>query len=89
MGLIGDHVVNVHAQNRAPSALEEGKTELSWIEEGLIDYDHVLALLAKHGFDGYVEAEFLKGESLGEAAMLESLRKDAEYLRALTAKYSS
>ena len=89
IGLIGDHVVNVHAQNRAPSALEGGKTELSWIEEGQIDYDQVLALLAKHGFNGFVEAEFLKGESVSEDAVLESLRKDAEYLRALTAKYGS
>ncbi len=89
IGLIGDHVVNVHAQNRAPSAVQAGKTELSWIEEGMIDYDRVLALLKEHGFDGFIEAEFLKGESVSEDAMLESLRRDADYLRALTAKYSS
>ena len=89
IGMVGDYVVNVHAQNHSPSALAGGKMELCWIEEGLVDYDHLLGLLAKHGFKGFVEAEFLKDESVSEGAMLESLRKDAEYLRTLTAKYSS
>lgn len=86
--LVGDYVVNVHAQNYKPSCLEPGKMELSWINEGVVDYDKVLSLLKTHGFDGYVEAEFLKGEFVSDDALIESLRKDAEYLRALTAKYS-
>ena len=61
--MVGAHVVNVHAQNRRPSCLEEGKMELSWISEGLVDYSRVLSLLKSHGFDGYVEAEFLKGDT--------------------------
>lgn len=88
IGMVGEHVVNVHAQNHRPSPIEEGRMELCWIEEGLVDYDHALALLAEHGFHGYVEAEFLKGESVSDAAIAESLQKDAGYLRALTEKHS-
>ncbi len=88
IGMIGPHVVNVHAQNHRISAREPDKLELCLIREGLVDYDKVLSLLADHGFRGYVEAEFLKGENEGEDAMLASLRKEAEYLRELTAKYT-
>lgn len=88
IGAVGDYVVNVHAQNYRPSCLEKGKMDLSWIREGVVDYDKALSLLKSHGFNGYVEAEFLKGEFVSEDALMESLRKDAEYLRQLTAKYS-
>lgn len=87
--IVGDHVVNVHAQNHRPSPIEEGRTEHCLIEEGLIDYDKALSLLAGHGFNGYVEVEFLKGDEVSEEIMLESLKKDARYLRELTAKYTS
>jgi sugar phosphate isomerase/epimerase len=87
--LVGDYVVNVHAQNYRPSAIDKEKLELSRISEGTIDYDHLLGLLAGHGFDGYVEVEFLKGENVGEQIMLESLKKDAAYLREITAKHTA
>lgn len=87
--MVGEHVVNVHAQNYRPSCVEPGKMELSLIREGVVDYNKVLSLLRPYGFDGYVEAEFLKGEFVSEDALLDSLRSDAEYLRELTAKYSA
>lgn len=86
--LIGDYVINVHAQNYRPSPIEDAKMELCWLEEGVVNYDTVMALLAERGYRGFVEVEFLKGEAVSEAAMLESLRRDAAYLRALTARYT-
>ncbi|MDH7601707.1 MAG: sugar phosphate isomerase/epimerase family protein [Armatimonadota bacterium] len=87
IGLLGRYVVNVHAQNYRPSRREPDKLELCLIQEGLVDYDKALSLLAEQGFNGFVEAEFLKGESESEDVMLDSLRKDAQYLCELTAKY--
>ncbi len=87
--LLAEHVVMVHAQNFRPSCVEEGKMNRCLIERGVVDYDKALALLAKHGFDGYVEVEFLKGENLSEDAMLEALSKDAAYLAELTARHSA
>ena len=89
ISMVGDFVVNVHAQNHRPSLIDPSKMELTLIEEGLIDYDKALSLLKDHGFNGYVEVEFLKGDSGCECCLLDSLKKDAEYLRRLTAKYSS
>ena len=86
--MLGDHVVMVHAQNFRPSCVEQGKLDRCLIEEGAVDYDKALSLLAKHGFDGRVEVEFLKGENVTEAAMLDSLRRDAAYLKELTARHS-
>ena len=87
--LLGDHIINVHAQNHRPSPIEEGRMEICWLEEGLVDYDTLLSLLAARGFRGFVEVEFLKGETVSEAAVLESLSRDSAYLRALTAKYTA
>lgn len=87
LGLVGGHVVMVHAQNFRLSCCEPGKLKRTLIENGNVDYDRVLSLLAEHGFKGYVEVEFLKGDDVSEDALLESLKKDAAYLRALTAKY--
>ena len=89
IGLIGNHVVMVHAQNFRPSCIEQGKLDRCLIEKGNVDYNKVLGLLAKHGFDGYVEIEFLKGENVSEEAMLEALRKDAAYLKEITARHSA
>ncbi len=89
IGMIGDLVVNVHAQNYRPSKCEPGKMELCLIQEGVVDYGKVLSLLAAHGFSRFVEVEFLKGEAESEQAMLDSLRKDAEYLNALIARHAS
>jgi sugar phosphate isomerase/epimerase len=86
--LVGALVVMVHAQNFRPSCVEEGKMNRCLIERGTVDYDAALALLAKHGFGGYVEVEFLKGENVSEDAMLESLKRDADYLKEITARRS-
>ncbi len=87
--MVGSYVVNVHAQNYKPSQAEPNKWELTWIDDGVIDYDKVLFLLKNKGFDGYVEAEFLKDEfHPEEKPMLEAMRRDAKYLKELTAKYS-
>jgi sugar phosphate isomerase/epimerase len=88
IGMLGDHVISAHAQNHRPSKLQPDKWEMCLIEEGNVDYDHVLGLLARHGFKGFVEVEFLKGEVDGMDAMLDSLRRDAAYLRQLTAKHT-
>lgn len=86
--LVGDHVVMVHAQNFRPSCCEPGKLQRSLISAGNVDYDKALGILAGHGFKGYVEAEFFKGENVSEDALLDSLRKDAAYLRELTERHS-
>lgn len=87
--MVGRYVVNVHAQNYRPSKLEPGKMELCLIEEGVVDYDKALSLLAALGFNRFVEVEFLKGEHASEEAMLDSLKKDAAYLQALTERYTA
>ena len=89
IGMVGDYVVNVHAQNHRPSPREPDKLELCLIQEGLVDYDRALSLLGEHGFKGFVEVEFLKGEQESEEAMLDALKRDAAYLKELTAKYTA
>ena len=89
IGMVGDHVVNVHAQNHRPSRHEEGVMDRCLIQEGVIDYDEVLTLLAGHGFHGFVEVEFLKGEKDSEHTMLDSLKRDGAYLKSLVAKHSA
>lgn len=86
--LVGDYVAMVHAQNFRPSCTEPEKMVRSTIEKGTVDYDYALSLLAGHGFNGYVEVEFLKGEDVSEAAMLESMQRDAAYLKQITARHS-
>jgi len=81
---VGQYIVNIHAQNYLPSVDGDGRYELCLIEEGVIDYRRLLELLEPYGFDGYIEAEFLKGEHTSEKAMLESLKRDAEYLLEIT-----
>lgn len=88
LDLIGDHVVMCHAQNFKMSCCEPGKLKRSLIENGAVDYDHVLSLLATHGFKGYVEVEFLKDDDVSEDAMMDSLRRDAAYLNEITARHS-
>jgi sugar phosphate isomerase/epimerase len=86
--MVGDYVVNVHAQNYRPSALDPEKMELCRIAEGVVDYDHLAGLLAQHGFKGFIEVEFLKGEDVSEQIAFESLKKDAAYLTELAAKHT-
>lgn len=89
LALCADHVVMVHAQNFKPSCCEPGKLNRSLVEGGNVDYDKVCSILAQYGFDGYVEVEFLKGENDGEDALIESLKKDAAYLKMITGKYTT
>jgi len=88
LALIGDSVVMVHAQNFKPSCCDPAKRVRTLVESGNVDYDRVCSILAQHGFRGYVEVEFLKGENVSEDALIESLKKDAAYLKMLTARYS-
>lgn len=88
IALVGDNVVMVHAQNFKPSCCEAGKMNRTLVEGGTVDYDRALSLLAAHGFKGYVEVEFLRGENVSEDALLESLQEDADYLKMLTARHS-
>lgn len=89
LALIGDSVVMVHAQNFKPSCCDPAKLDRALIERGNVDYDKVCSILAQHGFKGYVEVEFLKGENDGGDALIESLKKDAAYLRTITEKYTT
>lgn len=84
---LGPHVVNIHAQNRR-TILKNGEKirELCLIEEGEIDYGDVLKRLSPYGFNGFIEAEFLKGDQDGDEALLDSLRRDAAYLRRICAQ---
>jgi len=88
LALIGDKVVMVHAQNFKPSCCEAGKMNRTLLRDGTVDYDKALSLLAAHGFEGYVEVEFLPGENVSEDALLESLKNDAAYLNEITARHS-
>lgn len=88
IAMVGDYVVNVHAQNYRPSHLEINKMELCGVSEGAVDFDNLAALLVQRGFRGYFEVEFLKGENVSEQIMLESLRKDALYLTELARKHT-
>lgn len=79
---LGEQVVNIHAQNYN-KVMKDGKEtrELTWIESGFADYADLLKRLAAYGFDGFIEAEFFKGEFESEEVFLESIRRDSAYLR--------
>lgn len=80
--VLGPHIVNIHAQNwHSIIKNDEMIRELCLIEEGEIDYADVLKRLSPYGFDGFIEAEFLKNDQETDEALLESLRRDAAYLR--------
>jgi len=84
---LGPHVVNIHAQNRRTIVKNGEKiSELCLIEEGEIDYRDVLRRLSPYGFGGFIEAEFLKGDQDSDEALLDSLRRDAAYLRRICAE---
>lgn len=89
LAMIGDSVVMVHAQNFKKSCCDPAKLERTLVECGNVDYDKVLSILAQRGFKGYVEVEFLRGESVSEGALIESLKKDAAYLKMLTERYTT
>ena len=88
VALVGQHVVMVHAQNcvRTPEGIAH-EWERSLIEDGLVNYRRLLKLLRQYGFDGYVEVEFLKGDP-DRNQMLQAMKKDAAFLRKITAEAS-
>ena len=88
LGIVADQVAMVHAQNFRRSSSDPNRMERCLIEEGTVDYDKALGILAAHGFKGYVEVEFLKGENVNGDVFLDSLRRDANYLKLLTARHS-
>lgn len=81
ISVVGPYIVNIHAQNYQPSKDDPSKNELVPIEDGCTDYLKVLKLLKPYGFNGYIEVEFLAGEFVSEEVQMESLHKDAAYLR--------
>lgn len=87
IAVVGDNVVMVHAQNFAPSSYKPGVMVRTLVQDGTVDYERVLSLLSAHGFNGYVNVEFLKDEDISEDAMLESLKKDAAYMSELVSRY--
>jgi sugar phosphate isomerase/epimerase len=88
LALIGDSVVMVHAQNFKKSCCDPAELERTLVECGNVDYDKVLSILGVHGFRGYVEVEFLKGENVSEDVLIELLKTDGAYLKMLTERYS-
>ncbi len=71
--IVGPYVVNVHAQNW--SSDEAGR---SFAEQGEVDYGRVVQILKKHGFDGYLEIEFVNENDKAAA-----LAADASFLNRL------
>ena len=69
---LGDHIVNVHAQNA--NADGQGCA----IADGVVDYEKIVQKLADVGYDGYIEIEFLHGDD-----KLEALQRDRDYLASL------
>ncbi len=69
---LAPHIVNVHAQNADAS----GKA--CPIADGVVDYSRVIELLAVHGYDGYLEIEFVHADDKFAA-----LQRDRDYLASL------
>lgn len=105
MGLeiLGEYVVHVHAKNIAWFADEnEGGRGWQWrytpLDDGMVDWQEVMAALKGAGYDGYVSVEDLYGSELDTAGLLaeslaqeagpgvataEKLEKDLNYLRGM------
>lgn len=75
---LGHVVTHVHASNWVG---EWGKFTL--LDQGVVDYEAFLSILAAHGFDGYVSIEHAKADPVGYA------RHDAEYLRTVFERIAS
>lgn len=77
--MIGEYVVNVHAQNVKLS--DDGKMSSCQIAEGIVDYGKVVQILRSKGFDGCLEVEFVYGED-----KMASLKRDRDFLAKLAGK---
>ncbi len=77
--MIGEYVVNVHAQN--VKRADDGKLSSSGVAEGIVDYGKVVQILRSKGFDGCLEVEFVWGED-----KIESLKRDRDLLAKLAGR---
>ncbi|MBI1927097.1 sugar phosphate isomerase/epimerase [Candidatus Poribacteria bacterium] len=66
------HIVNVHAQNADAS----GKG--CPIADGVLDYSKIIEILSSHGYNGYIEVEFVYGDD-----KLATLQRERDYLASL------
>jgi 3-dehydroshikimate dehydratase len=69
---LAPQIVNVHAQN----ATTDGTG--CPIADGVVNYEKVVEILSSHGYDGYLEVEFVHGDD-----KLATLQKDRDYLASL------
>ena len=69
---LAPQIINVHAQNA--SADGTGCP----IADGVVNYEKVVEILSSHGYDGYIEVEFVHGDD-----KLVALQKDRDYLASL------
>jgi 3-dehydroshikimate dehydratase len=77
--VIGEYVVNVHAQNVKPT--DDGKMRSCEIAEGVVDYGKVVQILKSKGFDGCLEVEFVYGGD-----KIASLKRDRDFLAKIAGK---
>ena len=77
--MIGEYVVNVHAQNVKPTS--DGRMSSCGIAEGIVDYGKVVQILKSKGFDGCLEVEFVYGKD-----KMASLKRDRDFLAKLARK---
>ncbi len=69
---LAPHIVNVHAQNADAS----GKG--CPIADGVLDYSKIIEILSSHGYNGYIEVEFVYGDD-----KLATLQRERDYLASL------
>jgi sugar phosphate isomerase/epimerase len=77
--MIGEYVVNVHAQNVKLS--DDGKMSSCQIADGVVDYGRVVQILKSKGFDGCLEVEFVYGED-----KMAALKQDRDFLAKLAGR---
>ncbi len=75
---LGPYIANVHAQN---FNVHQGKYKRTSIEHGDIDYKNIVSKLKKLKFDGFIEVEFVTGNTFSD--MRQNMINDIEYLRKL------
>ncbi len=76
--LVAPHVVMVHAQNWE----QDGRSQ-ALIGQGIVDYRRIYEILQPAGFQGFFEAEFVKGDTFEQK--VESARADAAFIHSLGA----
>jgi sugar phosphate isomerase/epimerase len=69
---LAPQIVNVHAQNA------DAAGNACPITDGVVDYGKVVEILNAHGYDGYLEVEFVHGDDKSSA-----LQRDRDYLASL------